>query len=78
MAIEKRGNAQFSDVQHLVAGKRGRQVFVNGDIDYGVWTAGQVIGLIDDIPTCKVLLERMVSEAEEILKEKMRLISSKL
>jgi nitronate monooxygenase len=78
VAIEKRGNAQFSDIQHLVSGKRGRQVFINGDVDYGVWTAGQVMGLIDDIPTCKVLLERMVNGAEEIFKEKIKMISSKL
>lgn len=37
---------KFEDVAPLVSGKRGRQVFINGDVDFGVWTAGQVIGLI--------------------------------
>ena len=39
-------SGKFEDVQPLVSGKRGREVFLNGDVDYGVWTAGQVIGLI--------------------------------
>ncbi|KAI8845586.1 2-nitropropane dioxygenase [Chytridium lagenaria] len=71
VAIEKRGNAKFEDVKDLVSGQRGRQVFVDGDSDHGVWTAGLVMGLIDDIPTCKVLCERMVREAEEIITNRL-------
>lgn len=52
VAIEKKGNAKFDDIKHLVSGQRGRQVFENGDMDYGVWTAGQVMGLIDDVKIC--------------------------
>ena len=37
---------KFEEVQPLMSGKRGREVFINGDVDYGVWTAGQVIVLI--------------------------------
>ncbi|KAJ3112485.1 hypothetical protein HDU96_004502 [Phlyctochytrium bullatum] len=69
--IEKRGNAKFEDVKDLVSGQRGRQVFVDGDSDFGVWTAGLVMGLIDDIPTCQVLCARMVSEAEEIINSRL-------
>jgi nitronate monooxygenase len=65
--IEKKGNAKFEDIRHLVSGERGRQVYTTGDPDFGVWTAGQVVGLIDDIPTCQVLVERMVKEANLIL-----------
>ncbi|KAJ3414530.1 hypothetical protein HDV05_006444 [Chytridiales sp. JEL 0842] len=65
--IEKRGNAKFEDVKDLVAGARGRRVFIDGDSDAGVWTAGTVMGLIDDVPSCKVLVARMVKEAEEII-----------
>lgn len=42
---------------------------------YQVWTAGQVIGLIHDIPTCAVLVERISKEAEDSLKEKLALVS---
>jgi NAD(P)H-dependent flavin oxidoreductase YrpB (nitropropane dioxygenase family) len=53
-------------------------VFEGGDLDAGVWTAGQVVGLIDDIPTCEVLCSRMVNEAEAILTKGAGLIKSKL
>ena len=74
VAIEGRGNAKFEDIKHLVSGERGRQVYTTGDPDYGVWTAGQVLGLINDIPTCKDLLERMVSEAQDIFRAQVKKI----
>ncbi len=68
VAIERRpGGAQFSDVQHLVAGARGRVAFEQGDVDGGMIAAGQVIGLIDDIPTCAELIERMVADCHRHL-----------
>ncbi|KAK2756461.1 hypothetical protein FQN54_005354 [Arachnomyces sp. PD_36] len=57
----------FADVAQYVSGKRGRQVFINGDVDFGVWTAGQVIGLIHDIPSCDALLKRIEKEALEAM-----------
>ncbi|MFB7720501.1 MULTISPECIES: NAD(P)H-dependent flavin oxidoreductase [unclassified Nocardia] len=65
--IEKAGGT-FEDVRELVAGARGRRVFEEGDLNAGIWSAGQVQGLIDDIPTCADLVSRMVSEAEEIIR----------
>ncbi|KAJ3272117.1 hypothetical protein HK104_004549 [Borealophlyctis nickersoniae] len=79
--IEKRpGGAEFKDIQHLVSGQRGRQVYVNGDKEYGVWTAGQVIGLINDIPTCDVLVKRMAKDAEDIITARLykMVVKSKL
>ena len=58
---------QFEDVRELVAGARGRKVYETGDLDAGIWSAGMVQGLIDDIPTCGELIGRIVSEAEEII-----------
>merc|ERR1711907_38643 len=43
---EKGVNIGFQDVMHLVAGNRGRQAEQDGDADGGIWTAGQVVGLI--------------------------------
>ena len=67
-------SGNFEDVAPFVSGKRGREVFVNGDVDYGVWTAGQVIGLIHDIPSCQDLVERIEREAEETLDRASSLI----
>ena len=68
----ERAGAKFEDVKALVAGARGRVVYEEGDPDYGVWSAGQIQGLIHDIPTCQVLIERIVSEAEEIITGRLR------
>ncbi|KAI1322749.1 2-nitropropane dioxygenase family oxidoreductase [Xylariaceae sp. FL0255] len=79
--IEKESKTgEFAEIAPYVSGVRGRQVFLNGDPDYGVWTAGQVIGLIHDIPTCEVLVKRIEKEAEETLTSKLKLssVSAKL
>lgn len=65
---------EFAEIAPFVSGARGRQVFINGDPQYGVWTAGQVIGLIHDIPTCDVLVKRIEKEAEESLRSKLALL----
>jgi nitronate monooxygenase len=56
------GGCRFEDVRHLVAGVRGRTSWETGDVNGGVLTAGMVIGLIDDIPTCAELIERMTQD----------------
>ncbi|WP_334162063.1 NAD(P)H-dependent flavin oxidoreductase [Phenylobacterium sp.] len=71
VAIERRGGAKFEDVKDLVAGARGKVVYEAGDPDYGIWSAGQVQGLIHDIPTCAELIHRIVSEAEEIIQGRL-------
>ena len=39
----------------------------HGDTDGGIWSAGMIQGLINDIPTVKELVDRIVAEAEEII-----------
>ncbi|KIK03374.1 hypothetical protein K443DRAFT_95316 [Laccaria amethystina LaAM-08-1] len=68
VAIERRpGGAKFEDIKDLVSGARGRKVYELGDPDYGIWSAGIAVGLIDDIPTCKELLERLEKQVAEII-----------
>jgi len=67
-AIERRdGGCTFDDIRHLVAGSRGRAALEAGDPDGGIVTAGMGVGLIDDIPTCRDLIDRMVAECRERL-----------
>ena len=55
-------------MRELVSGARGRaNVLKGGDIDGGIWSAGQSQGLIHDIPTCKELVARIMKEAEDII-----------
>ncbi|KAJ7288374.1 hypothetical protein C8J57DRAFT_514359 [Mycena rebaudengoi] len=68
VAIERRpGGAKFEDIRELVSGQRGRVVYENGDPDYGIWSAGICMGLIDDIPTCEELLRSLEKGVEEIV-----------
>lgn len=71
VGIEGKGDATIDDVRHLVAGARGRIVFEDGDTQHGIWSAGMVLGLINDIPTVEDLVTRIVAEAEEIIKGRL-------
>jgi len=75
VAMEREG-AKFEDVRELVAGTRGRSVYEVGDNDAGIWSAGQVQGLIHDIPTCAELIHRIVREAEEIIHARLDRMAS--
>ena len=68
--MEKEG-AKFEDVRDLVAGARGKQVYATGDWKDGIWSAGQVQGLINDIPTCAELISRIVRDAEQIIRGRL-------
>ncbi|ORZ15245.1 2-nitropropane dioxygenase [Absidia repens] len=68
---EKNPNVKFEDIKDLVSGARGRQVYTTGDPEFGVWTAGQVMGLINDIPTCQDLIARIVKDAETIITQRL-------
>jgi nitronate monooxygenase len=59
--------AKFDDVAHLVKGAQGRVLLETGDLDAGLIWAGQVQGLIRDIPTVAELMERIMSEAHAII-----------
>lgn len=78
VALERRpGGAKFEDLRELVSGARGKLVYENGDPDYGIWSAGIVLGLIKDIPTCDILLKRIEKEAEEIIGDMGRMVIAK-
>ncbi len=61
----------FEDIKHLVAGAKGREVMANGNLEEGLYWAGQVQGLIHDIPTVKELIDRIVGDANEIIRGRM-------
>ncbi len=65
------GPTQFDDIAPLVKGTKGRDLFEQGNLENGVWSAGMVIGLIDDIPSCEELINRIVNEAEDIIRHRL-------
>jgi NADH:quinone reductase (non-electrogenic) len=68
VAIERRGGAKFEDVRPLVVGSRGKAALQSGDVNGGIVSAGMVVGLIDDVPSCAELIERIVRECRESLR----------
>jgi nitronate monooxygenase len=44
---------------------------VNGEMDAGAWSCGMVVGLINDIPTVKELIDRIMAEAEAIIRQRL-------
>ena len=68
-------NIQIQDIFGEVAGVYPK-IMQEGTMDAGAWSCGMVAGLIHGIPTCKELIERIVSEAEEIIEKKLNKIKS--
>lgn len=66
LAAETEG-APFEDIRHLVSGARGKAVLDSGEFDDALVWGGQVVGLIDDVPTCAELIRRIVVECRERL-----------
>ena len=70
LAIErdKGAAATIEDIRHLVG---GGGVLQDGELDAGAWSCGMVAGLIHDIPTCKELIDRIMTEAEAIIRSRL-------
>ncbi len=65
--ISAREGAVFEDIQPYVSGAKGRVALETGDLDAGLVWAGQVQGLIHDVPTCRELIDRIMAEANQII-----------
>jgi NADH:quinone reductase (non-electrogenic) len=61
----------IQEIGPVASGVRGRQVYESGDEEAGVWSAGMCIGLINDVPTVKELVERIVGDAETLIHERL-------
>jgi nitronate monooxygenase len=57
---------KFQDIIEQVAGVYPR-IMMEGDMDAGAWSCGMVAGLIHDIPTCKELIDRIMTEAQGLI-----------
>ena len=72
LEIEARGNTKIEDIAPYVAGSANKTaVLERGEVEKGVMSAGQVMGLIHDVPTVKELIDRIMSDAEDIIRNKL-------
>jgi len=78
LEIESRGTPSIQDLIPYVSGLVGKEMLEDGNMDKGTMAAGQCIGLIRDIPTCRELLDRIMAEAGEIINNRFaRMVSQK-
>ena len=71
VALGGEPGAVFEDVRPLVSGAQGRTALETGDVDAGLIWAGQVQGLIHDIPTCQQLIDRIMHDAETVIRGRL-------
>jgi len=67
---EKGASLKIEDIHEQVAGVYPK-VMVNGDMDAGAWSCGMVVGLINDVPTVKELIDRIMEDAEAIIRQRL-------
>ncbi|MDG2501014.1 MAG: nitronate monooxygenase family protein [Porticoccaceae bacterium] len=61
---------KFKDILPEVAGVYPK-IMKDGDMDAGAWSCGMVAGLIHDVPTVQELMDRIMSEADSLIKERL-------
>jgi nitronate monooxygenase len=61
---------KFEDIIDEVAGVYPR-IMMEGDMDAGAWSCGMVAGLINDIPTVRELIDRIMDQANSIIEERL-------
>lgn len=61
----------FEDIIDEVAGVYPK-IMIEGDMDAGAWSCGMVAGLINDIPTCQELIDRIIKDAEALIGKRLR------
>ncbi len=64
------GETKIEDLVPFVSGLVGKEMLEDGEMEKGILSAGQSMGLVKDIPTCQELLDRIMAEAEEIINAK--------
>ena len=62
-------NALLEEIRPLVAGSE--RVLRDGDLEAAAWSCGMVAGLIHDVPTCKELIDTIMTEADEIINNRL-------
>lgn len=74
--ISNREGAEFSDIAELASGQRGRQaVLAEGDMEGGMWWAGQTQGLIDSVGSVQDVIDQIIADAEDAMSALPSMIS---
>jgi nitronate monooxygenase len=61
---------KFEDIIDEVAGVYPK-IMLDGEMEAGVWSCGMVAGLINDVPSCKELIDTIMSEADALINQRL-------
>jgi nitronate monooxygenase len=61
--------APLQEIIQVASGENARKMYYEGDLDIGIVSCGQGVGLVKDIPTVKELLDRLMKEAENVIQK---------
>ncbi|MEC8465711.1 MAG: nitronate monooxygenase family protein [Pseudomonadota bacterium] len=67
-------NLTFADIVDEVAGVYPK-IMHEGTMEAGAWSCGMVAGLVNDIPTVEELINRIMSEANNIIDQKLKVLA---
>ena len=67
---EKGSSLKIDDIIEEVAGVYPK-VMVDGDLDAGAWSCGMVVGLINDVPSVKELIDRIMADADRLIRGRL-------
>ena len=67
---EKGASLKIADIHEEVAGVYPK-VMIDGEMDAGAWSCGMVAGLIKDVPTVKELIDRIMADAERLIRDRL-------
>lgn len=70
LEVEKAGG-EFGEIHEYVSGKNQEKAWSTGDVNAGMITFGMCGGLVNNIPTCKELVDGIVSDAKAIINERL-------
>ncbi len=73
--LEAKG-ATMDELFPFLTGQRVKNAWQNGDINQAAFMVGQSVGLINDVPSCQELLDNMIVDAEQILKEQAAVLAN--
>lgn len=76
LEVESRGDTKIEDLIPFVSGLGGKKMLEEGDLESGILSAGQSMGFVRDIPTVQELMDRIMNQAEDIIREKFTQVIS--
>jgi nitronate monooxygenase len=72
----ERSGASIQEMRPVLSGTRGQSMMQHGIVDEGIMSVGQCIGLINDIPTVKEVVDRIIKEAKQIVNQRLTRIAN--